>query len=135
MLLLTTQVSEWRQSAVSDSLRPRELYEPTMLLCPWDFPGKSTGAGCHFLLQLVSFWINTKFKIMLITGNWKLTLSTWFGIKAIKFYVEFLKKCDFAVIPVIASTNLMKKDFHQCPSQWYYLRFYTFVSFKMHMNS
>ena len=25
--------------------------EPTRLLCPWDFPGKSTGVGCHFLLQ------------------------------------------------------------------------------------
>ena len=21
------------------------------LLCPWDFPGKDTGVGCHFLLQ------------------------------------------------------------------------------------
>ena len=21
------------------------------VLCPWDFPGKSTGVGCHFLLQ------------------------------------------------------------------------------------
>ena len=25
--------------------------EPTRLLCPWDFPGKSAGVGCHFLLQ------------------------------------------------------------------------------------
>ena len=24
---------------------------PTRLLHPWDFPGKSTGMGCHFLLQ------------------------------------------------------------------------------------
>ena len=24
-----------------------------MLLCPWDFPGKSTGVGCHFLLQRI----------------------------------------------------------------------------------
>ena len=24
-----------------------------MLLCPWDFPGKSTGVGCHFLLQKI----------------------------------------------------------------------------------
>ena len=24
---------------------------PARLLCPWDFPGKNTGAGCHFLLQ------------------------------------------------------------------------------------
>ena len=23
----------------------------TKLLHPWDFPGKSTGVGCHFLLQ------------------------------------------------------------------------------------
>ena len=21
------------------------------LLCPWDFPGKNTGVGCHFLFQ------------------------------------------------------------------------------------
>ena len=24
---------------------------PTRLLCPWNFPGKNTGAGYHFLLQ------------------------------------------------------------------------------------
>ena len=24
-----------------------------MLLCPWDFPGKSPGVGCHFLLQRI----------------------------------------------------------------------------------
>ena len=35
---------------VSDSLRPRGL-QPTGLLHPWDFPGKNTGVGCHFLLQ------------------------------------------------------------------------------------
>ena len=23
----------------------------TMLPCPWDFLGKNTGVGCHFLLQ------------------------------------------------------------------------------------
>ena len=23
----------------------------TRLPCPWDFPGKNTGVGCHFLLQ------------------------------------------------------------------------------------
>ena len=25
--------------------------QPTRLLCPWDFPGKNTGVGYHFLLQ------------------------------------------------------------------------------------
>ena len=36
--------------ALSDLLRPHGL-QPTRLLCPWDFPGKNTGVGCHFLLQ------------------------------------------------------------------------------------
>ena len=26
---------------------------PTRLLWPWDFPGKNTGVGCHFLLQRI----------------------------------------------------------------------------------
>ena len=25
--------------------------QPARLLCPWDFPGKNTGVGFHFLLQ------------------------------------------------------------------------------------
>ena len=37
---------------MSNSLRPHGP-QPTRLLCPWDFPGKSTGVGCHFLLQRI----------------------------------------------------------------------------------
>ena len=37
-------------SVVSDSSRPHGL-EPTRLLHPWDFPGKSTGVGCHHLFR------------------------------------------------------------------------------------
>ena len=25
--------------------------EPARLLCPWDYPGKNTGVGCHFLFH------------------------------------------------------------------------------------
>ena len=35
---------------MSNSLPPHGLYS-ARLLCPWDFPGKNTGMGCHFLLQ------------------------------------------------------------------------------------
>ena len=35
---------------VSDSLQPLGLL-PARLLCPWNFPGKNFGMGCHFLLQ------------------------------------------------------------------------------------
>ena len=30
---------------------PYNCMQPTRLLCPWDFPGKNIGLGCHFLLQ------------------------------------------------------------------------------------
>ena len=47
---------KWIRSVVSDSSRSHGL-QPTRLLRPWDFPGKSTGGGCHCLLQLVfSHW-------------------------------------------------------------------------------
>ena len=42
---------KWSRSVLSDSLRPHGL-QPTRLLHPWDFPGKSTGVGCHCLLCL-----------------------------------------------------------------------------------
>ena len=56
--------------AVSHFLSPRTLFcwiyismvvmirllwphgmSPARLLCPWDFPGKNSGVGCHFLFQ------------------------------------------------------------------------------------
>ena len=40
---------KWSCSVVSDSLWPHGL-QPTRLLRPWDFPGKSTGVECHCLL-------------------------------------------------------------------------------------
>ena len=35
-------------------------------LCPWDFPGKNTGVGCHFLLQGI-----------FLTLGWNLHLLPW----------------------------------------------------------
>ena len=35
---------------MSDSVQPHR-WQPTKLPRPWDFPGKNTGVGCHFLLQ------------------------------------------------------------------------------------
>ena len=40
---------KWSRTVVSNSSRPHGL-QPTRLLHPWDFPGKSTGVGCHCLL-------------------------------------------------------------------------------------
>ena len=43
---------KWKgsHSVVSNSSRPHGL-QPTRLLRPWNFPGQSTGVGCHYLLH------------------------------------------------------------------------------------
>ena len=38
------------RSFVSESLQAHAL-QTARLLSPWDYPSKSTGVGCHFLLQ------------------------------------------------------------------------------------
>ena len=43
---------KWIRSVVSYPQRPHGL-QPTRLLRPWDFPGKSTGMGCYCLLLTV----------------------------------------------------------------------------------
>ena len=45
---------KWSRSVVFNSLQPHGLW-PTRPLRPWHFPGKSTGVGCHCLLEWVPF--------------------------------------------------------------------------------
>ena len=45
-----SEKGKWSRSFVSDSWWPHGL-QPSRLLHPWDSPGKSTGVGCHCLLQ------------------------------------------------------------------------------------
>ena len=44
---------KWSRSVVSDPQRLHGL-QPTRLPRPWDFPGKSTGVGCHCICLSLS---------------------------------------------------------------------------------
>ena len=52
---------KWKcsRSVVSDPQRPHGL-QPSRLLPPWDFPGKSTGVWCHCLLCMIIWLIQIK---------------------------------------------------------------------------
>ena len=50
---------------MSDPQRPHGL-QSSSLLRPWDFPGKSTGVGCHCLLRFKSRDITFPTKVCLI---------------------------------------------------------------------
>ena len=74
---------KWSHSVVSDSLRPHGL-QPTRLLRPWDFPGKSTGVGCHRLLLLgsIAYTHNCKkcsilVAAVLLFSLWVMSNSLW----------------------------------------------------------
>ena len=38
--------------------------QPARLLCPWDFPGKNPGMGCHFLLQGIFLTQGSNFHLL-----------------------------------------------------------------------
>ena len=57
--------------------------------CPWDFPDKNTGVGCHFLLQAI-IMINLNKKIMNPYLCWNLSLNVYSSI-FMSFCYNFLK--------------------------------------------
>ena len=84
---------KWSRSVMSDSQRPHGL-QPTRLLRPWDFPGKSTGVGCHCLLQYLTIrfsncapwyllkWVeklcpHKNFHIKMFLAAWFIVVETW----------------------------------------------------------
>ena len=62
-------------SVVSKSLRSHGLW-PTRLLCPWNFPGKNTGADCHILLQGIFLTLGLNLHLLCLL-NWQAILYQW----------------------------------------------------------
>ena len=66
-----SEKSKWSCSVMSDSLWPHGL-QPTRLLRPWGFPGKSAGVGCHCLLCVPGYPVLFKGKGIKRTGSFGL---------------------------------------------------------------
>ena len=71
-------------SAVFCTLRSHGL-QPVVLLCPWNFLGKNTGVGCHFLLHFFSLFFN-KFPSQNNTGLSFNDVTVYFPNKIIHVY-------------------------------------------------
>ena len=69
---------KWKgsRSVMSDSLWPPGL-QPTRLLRPWDFPGKSTGVGCHCLLRIKPLGNYKILKAMIQIAPWLKPTLLW----------------------------------------------------------
>ena len=73
---------------------PMNPMEPTRFLCPWNYPGKNTGVGCHFLLQEIfptqgwnpgflhagrfrTIWATREAPCVLVTGRLRIHMARW----------------------------------------------------------
>ena len=85
--IAVSNVWKWKVKVKSLSrvrlLRPHGL-QPTRLLHPWDFPGKSTGVGCHCLLQFPGYSLCIlSHEFLILLWKWKGTVrekknkTTW----------------------------------------------------------
>ena len=54
---------------MSDSVRTQR-WQATRLPHPWDFPGKNTGVGCHFLLQCMKVKVKSLSRVRLLAISW-----------------------------------------------------------------
>ena len=72
---------KWSRSVMSDSSWPHGL-QPTRLLSPWDFPGKSTGVGCHCLLFTLSQFYWSEFSSFLCATFAPECLSALVGLSS-----------------------------------------------------
>ena len=104
---------------MSNSVRPHRR-QPTRLLYPWDFPGKNTGVGCHFLLQCMKVksesevaqscptlrdLMDCSLPGSSIHGIFQAGVLEW---GAIAFSIT--KFLDFAIFPAVYSSHSQRKE-------------------------
>ena len=87
---------KWSHSVVSNPQRPHGL-QPSRLLRPWDFPGKSTVVGCHCLLQPSISMAEKDSRVQRASVRW-LYLTDW---PCSLFYFFTTSNSCFFVLPVI----------------------------------
>ena len=93
-------------SVISDSLWPRGR-QPSRLLCPRDFPGKNTEAGCHFLLQGIFPTKGSNTHLLhwqadfLPLSHWGSPFSFWTHPKENRFETALITGIDWAWVCVV----------------------------------
>ena len=70
-------------------LRPHGL-QPVRLLCPWDFPGKNTRVGCHFLFQ--GIFLTQELNLGLLHCKWILYQLSYEGSPKLTYKLGTFQK-------------------------------------------
>ena len=105
---------------MSDSSQPHGL-QSTRLLRPWDFPGKSTGVGCHCLLQIC---MSPFLFVFCILFQFWFSVGQWFQFTYLHIYAakEEQERCFIGrfQIQTMKTLNFFKATFN--------IYFYLFIN-------
>ena len=122
---------KWSHSVVSDSSWPHGL-QPTRLLHPWDFPGKSTGVGCHHLLH--GTWLDLNIYItisiiIIIRGKTRINPITHANPIRHECKIPHRdKKNEYQLMIACSKGTLLSQREGRGKRQWFYHRKLTWVS-------
>ena len=100
--------------------------QPTRLLCPWDFPGKSTGVGYHTLLQGIFLTEGSKLCLLcllywqvgslpLVPAGWSLTIFAipWAVVLQTPLSMEFSRPECWSGFPFPSPGDLLDSGITQ----------------------
>ena len=104
---------QFSHSVVSDSVRPCRR-QPTRLLHPWDFPGKNTGVGCHFLLQCMKVKSLSRVRLFVIP---------WTAAYQAPLPMGFSRQEYWSGVPLPSPSNILGSSNAQPCSRlpWFFL--------------
>ena len=117
---------KWSRSVVSDSSQPHRL-QPTRLLHPWGFPGKSTGVGCRLWLGNSSYSNESTYQIDAVLGV-KSFLFTFISltlggpwlyiIRLLGRHSEFFDSSPLMYIGLLGHSVVIGYDLHRTSWIW-----------------
>ena len=100
---------------MSDCVQPHR-WQPTRLPRPWDFPGKNTGVGCHFLLQCVKVKSESEVAQSCLTLSDPMDCSLPGSSSTLKNDVLTLKRTHIVLQPFINGASLVAQMVKNLPA-------------------
>ena len=94
-------------SVMSNSSATPKDCSPTWFLCPWDFPGKNTEIGCHFLLRGIFLTKGSNPRLL----HWQVD-SLW--LSHLGSHSCYLSNCIYAIF----SPSPLAEDILEVPGKW-----------------
>ena len=90
---------------------------PARLHCQWDFPGKSLGVGCHFLLQRIFQTQGLNLSLSMQLLHWQVNSLPLSHLGSLTDHAASYNSCISIVLPLNDSLHGNKADVLYPPKQ------------------